>query len=191
MTDGVASCSLINRDQNSQLRPQFERACSQSLRPLAHGRVAPLRRPDHRVGPADQQRAQVGSTRLADPQEDRLAAAGLLLWRQAEPRGHLSTIVEVMPIPHTGHQRAGGYRADTRNGFEFSAQLVLLVQSDDLGFYLLDLLNGLIQALTQAAAPASPEPDRSARCWHPPGSPEHARRCYRDTFPWRYSRSSW
>ena len=91
-------CALVRHNHHRNVRGT---PIEQSLHPSVCGRFAPLRRPGPPCG------------------AQRLAAAGLLPRYQAEPCGQMPTVVEVLRIPHRGHQRAGGDRSNARNSLEF------------------------------------------------------------------------
>ena len=80
--------------------------------------------------PVNQQGPQVDIASLADDQELRLAAAGVLVRHQTDPRRELPRVLEVARVPGAGHQRAGGEGADSGDGFQpladFAAAMPLL-----------------------------------------------------------------
>ncbi len=89
-------------------------SCQQLAQPRIGLRLS-LCHPDDGPGPVDQQRAQIRVAALADAQQRRLAAGGMLLRHNAQPRSQLPAVSETPGIAHGRHQSARRHWADARN----------------------------------------------------------------------------
>ena len=62
----------------------------------------------------DQERSQVGVAMLGDRAQMGLPAAGMLLWRQAQPGAELWTIFELIEVDHRGGHGGGSDGSDAK-----------------------------------------------------------------------------
>ena len=118
----------------------------QLMQPIILLRLA-LRRQDHRARPVNQQRSQIRVAALAYTQKRRLAAAGVLLGNQPEPRGHLATVIEAFRIADGGHQCARCDRPDAGNLLQLAAGLIAPMPSLDLTLEFAHLPGELLEVI--------------------------------------------
>lgn len=105
---------------------------------------------DHRAPTMNKQRSKVDIAALADAEQLRLAAAGVLLWHEANPGRELSCVLEVRRIACTGHQRARSHGADARDRFQPTTDFAAAMPQLDLAFELAHLAVEFLQMLQQS-----------------------------------------
>src|SRR5437867_7128382 len=103
----------------------FRTSGEQSLQPIIGALGVALDLRDHRTRAMDVERSKVTIAALADAQQRRLAAGGMLLGHDPQPRRQLPATGEAIVVAGASDRGARGEHANARNGSESAARLVV------------------------------------------------------------------